>query len=65
MRILLTLLCAAFFSLSLGAQNADIKKAAERHKNHTTVKATVTETHHNKALTTDTQMKGTFCYDTK
>ncbi len=65
MKKLLSLLCATFIAMSLSAQNADIKKAAERNKNHTSVKATVTQTRHNAAITNDTQTKGTFCYDKK
>ncbi len=61
----LSLLCAAFFSLSLCAQNADIKKAAEHNKSCTSVEAAVTQTRHHAAVTTDTQTKGTFCYDKK
>ncbi len=65
MKKLLSLLCAAFISISICAQNADIKKVAERNKSYTSVKATVTQTRHNAAVTTDTKSTGTFCYDKK
>ncbi len=65
MKKTITLLCAAFISLTLSAQNADIKKAANLNKSHTSVKATVTQTRHNVALTDDTKMKGQFYYNKK
>ncbi len=63
MKKIISLLCAACLALSVGAQNADIQKAAQRNKNHTSVKATVTQTRHNAAIATDTKAEGTFYFD--
>ncbi len=63
MRKLLSLVCTTLFSISLCAQNADIKRVGERNKKHTSVTASVTQTRHNVALTDDAVSKGSFCYD--
>lgn len=63
MKRLLTLFIAAtLVCIGAMAQRADIRKAAERYKNATTLTANVTQTRHNAALTKDAVAKGYFYY---
>ncbi len=61
-RIFSLLIALLAVSASLLAQNADIRRAAEQNKKHTTAQAAVTQTRHNASVAKDVVSKGTLYY---